>query len=433
MPQRWPFVGRDEEVRVLLESLRTSNVMIGGVAGVGKSRLATELIDRVESSGQRVARCVANHSTLTVPFGAMVHLLPPMSDRVTDLTQVLSSARLHLSETYRGGLVAVDDAHLLDAASASLVHHLARDGQVGVLVIVRSSEPAPDAIEALWKDGLVERIDLQPLSVMETRLILETVCRGAVSDQTVNRFFAISEGNAMFLNELVSEALERGELVEVDGTWRWSGSIRGTMRLATMVERHMERLSPTAKRVLELVAMVEPLPVTLLERLTTPDAVETAEQDGLIVVGRDRGDVRVRHPLFGEVLYARMGAGAFRRNVRDLSTEMLADDGIATPTQVTRLAILHLESGLPGSAELFNAAARHAIASGDSALGERLAGAAIAVDGGSYASVMSLALARGAQRRFAEVAEILAGLEGSEPDEASIAELSYARMRALLF
>lgn len=433
MAERWPFVGRDEELQVLADSLRITSAMVAGTAGVGKSRLAAELIDQVESTGRPVGRCVANRSTLTVPFGAMIHLLPPLGNASADVTYVLSSARRHLTDAYAGGLVSVDDAHLLDEASASLLYHLARDRQVGVLVTVRSTDPAPDAIDALWREGLVERIELQPLSAQETRQVLEQVCGGPVSSQTVSRFFAISEGNALFLRELVSEALASGELTDRDGTWSWSGAVRGTVRLTTMVARHTERLSPEARRVLELVAMVEPLPLSVLEGMSTPHAVDEASAAGVIVVGREDGDVRVRHPLFAELVYARMPAEVFRRNVRNLAAHLIGGDRGATPTQATQLAILHLDCDLPASAELFHSAARHAIAGGDSVLGERLARAAVSADGGSYASSMSLALALGAQNRFAEVVEVLSALEGREPHDAAIAELAYARMRALLF
>lgn len=428
----WPLVGREEELRFLGDALASSNALIAGVAGVGKSRLAAELIDRIESSGRPVGRCVANGSTLTVPFGAMVHLLPPLRERAADVTQVLSAARQHINATLRDGVVLVDDAHLLDHASAALVQHLVRDGQVGVLVVVRSSETAPEAVDALWKEGLVERIDLQPLSLAETRRILEVACRGAVSNQAASRFYAISSGNALFLRELILEAQACGELVERDGVWWWSGTVRATPRLATVVERRTERLSAGARRVLELVAMVDPLPLALVERLTDPADVESAEQAGVVSVGAD-GDVRVGHPLFGEVVYSRIGTSARRRNLRALAAAIVADDSQATPAQLTRLAVLHVESGQPASVDLLTAGARHAITSGDSVLGERLARAAVDVDPASYEAGFSLGLALNAQNRFAEAAELFASLVGREPDQASIAELAYVRMGALLF
>lgn len=419
-------------MRFLQGALASTGALIAGEAGVGKSRLASELIDDAESSGRRAARCVANRSTLTVPFGALVHLLPPLRERTADVTHVLATARQHLTSTLRDGLLLVDDAHLLDHASAALVQHLVRDGHVRLLLVVRSSDEAPEAIDALWKEGLIERIDLQPLSRDETRRILAAVCGGVVSDQAVNRFYAISSGNALFLRELVLEAQSCGELVEHDGAWWWSGNVRATPRLTTVVERRAEQLTPAARRVLELVSMVEPLPLALVERLTSPADVETAERSGVVSVGRD-GNVRVAHPLFGEVVYAQIGTSARRRTLAALAEAMLSADSPATPAQRTRLAILHLESGQPVPVDLLTAGARHAISSGDSVLGERLARAAVEVDPSSYEACLSLGLALIALKRHAEAVKVLAELDGREPDEGSIAELAYVRMGASLF
>lgn len=52
----------------------------------------------------------------------------------------------------------VDDAHLLDDATATLVHQLASSGAAVVPLTVRLGEPTPDAILALWKDAHAERI-----------------------------------------------------------------------------------------------------------------------------------------------------------------------------------------------------------------------------------------------------------------------------------
>lgn len=428
----WPLVGREEEMRFLEHALASTGALIAGEAGVGKSRLAAELVDDAESSGRPVARCIANRSTLTVPFGAVVHLLPPFRERTADVTQVLATARQHLNSSLRDGVLLVDDAHLLDHASAALVQHVVRDGHVRVLLVVRSSDPAPEGVDALWKEGLIERIDLQPLSRVETRRILEEVCRGAVSDQTVNRFFAISSGNALFLRELVLEAQACGELVEQDGVWWWSGNVRATPRLTTVVERRAEQLTAATRRVLELVAMVEPLPVALLEQLTHPSDVEGAERSGVVSIGTD-GNVRVAHPVLGEVVYAQIGTSARRRNLTALAGAMLSADSPATPAQRTRLAILHLESGQPVAADLLTAGARHAVASGHSVLGERLARAAVAVDPSSYEAGLSLGLALIALKRHTDAVELFAALEGREPDQGSIAELAYVRMGASLF
>ena len=72
----------------------------------------------------------------------------------------------------------MDDAHLLDPGSASLLHHLALIRRAFVLATVRSGEPVPDAIAALWKDEAGGRLDLEPLSRRRTEDLLEQVLGG---------------------------------------------------------------------------------------------------------------------------------------------------------------------------------------------------------------------------------------------------------------
>ena len=74
------------------------------------------------------------------------------------------------------GLLVVDDAHLLDDASAALVHQLVMARALSLVVTVRSGEPAPDAVVALWKDGWLECLDVQPLD----RVALEELVAGLV-------------------------------------------------------------------------------------------------------------------------------------------------------------------------------------------------------------------------------------------------------------
>src|SRR5207249_3047536 len=60
-------------------------------------------------------------------------------------------------------LMAIDDAHLLNESSAGLVHQLAVQRLATVVLAVRADRPVPDALAALWKDGLVTLVEVGPL------------------------------------------------------------------------------------------------------------------------------------------------------------------------------------------------------------------------------------------------------------------------------
>ena len=59
--------------------------------------------------------------------------------------------------------IGVDDAQLLDPASAALVLHLVTSGTAFVVATVRTGERPPDAVVSLWKDTGAQRLELGEL------------------------------------------------------------------------------------------------------------------------------------------------------------------------------------------------------------------------------------------------------------------------------
>jgi hypothetical protein len=72
---------------------------------------------------------------------------------------VLRAARESLGDSR---LLIVDDAHLLDKLSAALVYQLAVSGAAKLIVTVAPNGPVADEISALWRDDLLARIDVAP-------------------------------------------------------------------------------------------------------------------------------------------------------------------------------------------------------------------------------------------------------------------------------
>lgn len=83
----------------------------------------------------------------------------------------------------------VDDAHLLDEASCVLIHLIVATKIATPVLTLPSGEMVPDAISALWKEDLVDRIELGPLSREETTELLEAVLRGALEATSEHRLY----------------------------------------------------------------------------------------------------------------------------------------------------------------------------------------------------------------------------------------------------
>ena len=109
-------------------------------------------------------------------------------------------------------MVFVDDAYLLDNGSATLVHHLALTQAATVLVTVRTGEPAPDPVVAMWKDSLAERIEVTAPGDAAIEELLVAVLGGPVDAASVRRLADRSRGDPAYLRELVTGAVETGAL-----------------------------------------------------------------------------------------------------------------------------------------------------------------------------------------------------------------------------
>ncbi|MFH5227375.1 LuxR C-terminal-related transcriptional regulator [Antrihabitans spumae] len=387
MGTAWPTLGRATHLDAIGSSLLPSSgangVVLTGGAGVGKTTLAK---DAVRDAGVPFKWVVGTETARRVPLGAFAHLISVTSP--IEPATVLRSARRDIVAGMAGMIIGVDDAHLLDNFSATLVHQLAMGGSARLVVTIRDNEPAPDAITALWKDEWLHRIELSSFTREQTIDLSETVLGGPLEAPSADRIFRVSEGNPLFLRHLIEGALDAGSLREVAGVWQLRGEAAITPHLNTLVESRINSLSDTERRVLELLSFSEPLDLDVLTDLSSADAVEAAERDGLVrVTSGEAGLVaRLGHPLYGEVLSSQTASLTARR----IRSELVRRMSVTKPTHIIdkiRLAALALDSDIPPNPELLVDAARDALRMGAITLGERLANGAKAGGGGFYASV----------------------------------------------
>ncbi len=438
MATAWPLVGRNDQLQLVSEAIGrrdTAGVVVAGGPGLGKTRLATEALAQAKARGFATEWAVATNAAASIPFGPLVHLLPDAGTEVTSRLELLRQAGQTLARRAGGKrmVLGVDDAHLLDDASAALVYHLATTSTAFVLATVRTGEPMSDAVTALWKDTNAERLELAPLDGAACARLVEAVLGGQVDGATLHELCRLSEGNALFLRELVTGALEAGTLVRVERVWRAIGPMATSTRLVGLVEARIGRLPPDVRAVAELVAAGEPLCLYMLERLAPPEHLDELDQAGLLefVPDRRRTRVRLAHPLYGELLRATtppLRARALRRQLADA----LAATGARRRDDLLRLAVWQTESGLAPKPELLVKAARQASEGFfDHALAERLATAAYEAGSGLRAG-LACAQAQHAQGRAAEAERLLADLAAQAVTSEEHARVALVRANNLL-
>lgn len=444
----WPLVGRDNELARVAEVLASSGatgIVLAGPGGVGKTRLGRECIALAEHAGYRVARALATRSSAQIPLGALATLLPAEGDAPSGL----SSARAALAALAEQQplLLLVDDAHLLDDLSATVVLSAASDPQIFPVLTIRTGEPGPDAVTALWKDAGAVRVDLAPIDTPAVGELLALVLGGAVAPDTVARLARLSGGTPLALRELVDGALHDGTLVVQDGTWCLSADPKVPDRLAELLGERLDRIGPGAIDLVATLALTEPLPITAVERLGLLDDLEALERARIVSITDLRGDesaqswvatstdvdaglsARLDHPLYGEVALERIGEVQRRRVLASCAAAL--SDGAPSRQDELRAILWRLWAGEAMDPAALMAAANRSYQMGDYAGTRELAAAAWRTQP-SFASGHLLGFALGQTHATDEATAVLAEATALAADDRELALITVTHAEVML-
>jgi len=376
MVPRWPLTGRGEELRIIREALCDDDrkgIVLAGLAGVGKTRLAHAASEAAAHAGWVVRRVAGTATARAITLGAFARWA---DDTDTSPSALARKVMAELAAGTGGAplLVVVDDAHLLDDLSALVVHQLVLQDIARVIVTIRTGEAGPDAVTALWKDSLLPRLELQPLSRDESDHLLAIVLDGPLAVSCAERMWRLSRGNVLFLHHLVDHERESGRLAKIGDEWRWEGTPSASPSLIEVVERQIGAVPDEVRDVVDLVAIAEPIAREQLLTLADPAAIEAAEERELISAASTADNICVGHPLYSEIRLGRCGPTRLRRLRGQVATAM-AQSADVDPL---RLGMLWLESDLKPDAAVLFRGARVAVSRLDVRLAERLCRAAIA-------------------------------------------------------
>ncbi len=257
------MVGRDEELSVLKQTLRRVEtegrpalVTVIGPAGVGKSRLVSELLKHVEGLPQfiywRSGRCLAygntSYSALADAIKAQCEILEDDSvevaakksdatarelfgdDAVAPQIRALVGAgesrsftREELFEAWRRFLerlaaryplvLVLEDIHWADDGLLDFVDHVA-DWAQGPIMVLALARPELFETRPSWGGGKrnAASIYLDPLSPDESGAMLEDLLSGNVSPKLRDVIVDRSEGNPLYVEEIVRKLIDDGVL-----------------------------------------------------------------------------------------------------------------------------------------------------------------------------------------------------------------------------
>jgi len=396
------MVGRDSELTRLLGLLddaaagRPAHALIGGDAGVGKTRLVSELAARAADRGFVVlsGRCAELGDSIPYlpladalregstgpaagPLGdalaarpVLTRLLPDREVVPAAASEISGLAQQQLFGAVLGllaelaaaspVLLILEDLHWADRSTRDLVTFLSRvlhRERVAVVATYRTDDlhrrhPLRPVVAELLRLPSVTAIELGPLGYAEMEDHLTALAAGPLDAANLHRMVARAEGNPYYAEELLAAVGEAGSPVPA-GTVsvsadRESVSIGGDVLpsgLAALLLGRVERLSGPAQQVLRAAAVAgrqaEDDIVQAAAGLAAAeyeDALRECVAQQLLVTDRE-GRYAFRHALLREAVYADLLPGE-RTRLHARFAELLADEArlAAVPGSAAELA-----------------------------------------------------------------------------------------------
>jgi DNA-binding winged helix-turn-helix (wHTH) protein/tetratricopeptide (TPR) repeat protein len=272
---RIPLVGRDGELRRLCEVVESARngrgaaVLMPGEAGVGKTRLVSELTAYAAYRGLSVfsGACYEAGGALAYgPFaealGALVEsvaepaleaavgdqaawlakLVPEIRGRLFDIAPspavpaererdlVLNSAMLFLQRVAREQplLLVAEDLHWADASTVHLLRCLARiAGKAPLLIVgtyrddgeIGSGHPLAEALPELNRQAAALFVPLRALDEAGVGRMLSALAQDNPPPHVVSAIWRQTEGNPLFVQEFIRLLLEEHRLLDASGGW----------------------------------------------------------------------------------------------------------------------------------------------------------------------------------------------------------------------
>jgi DNA-binding CsgD family transcriptional regulator len=328
------LVGRNPLLEALEHAVTRPDLhgaFVFGEAGMGKTALARHLVDRTLNS--TASFLIHPGPTLSnAPYAALAPFLGRATAR--DIESSLSVLRLLISffrEESRGRpvLLVVDDAHEVDDDSSHVLSQLVSSRTVRLVAFSRPQEPASEELVSLCREGLLARFEVGPLDAAEVGEVCAKVLGGNLVRGTGERLWEESGGNPLFLRALLDEALADGALTESAGVWQLShDELPVPASLADLVRGICLRLPQPERKALEALALAEPVPFSVLSRITDATAVPNLLEAGLIMSMPGHPAFAVpTHRLYGRILRGLVPAGR-----SGVLRHELAGDSTSIPT-----------------------------------------------------------------------------------------------------
>ena len=363
------LVGRSREINQLESALDETQggtgrcVLLGGEAGIGKSRLLTEIRRQATDKGFKtfVGRCF--EQDMNLPYAPLIDMLRTLFSRqkISDILDVLGVqapeiARLlpeltihgsvvqptvpsepeaekrHLFEALANFLLSqtetrplvfiVEDLHWCDAASLEFFLFLIRRIQPYSILLLFSYRPDGSntgllsLLTELDREPIAQTLPLKRLTLIDVDQMLQSMLdqSQSLSPEFLEAIYGLTGGNPFFTEEIFTSLIAAGDVYFTEGNWRRRplSQINIPDSLQRLVQQRVDKISQAARQLLNLAAVSGlTFDFIVLQTLTGRDendllalVKELISAQLVIQEGADR--FAFRHALTREALYGRL-------------------------------------------------------------------------------------------------------------------------------
>lgn len=329
------------------------DVHLTGDVGGGRSSVLRAVSDTLRTSGVAVVGLTGTAGADAVPLGALL-THPALRPRSSGARWSVPEAASALTEALAGrrAVVLIDDVHLLDRPSLTVVDAVARNAADRVRVV--TTAPTGVGAEAPWTPLArnAAAVPVTPLGVNDVATLLAARLGGQVEGGLAAAVAGRSGGNPRAAVTLALAAVRSGDVAQVGGRWKQTGSLE-SVPTESVLHGLLSGMPRSLRTGLETLAWFGLLDIdharTLLgeERLAELDAVGRIAVDE----GADPRVVAVNPPVLGQALRTHL-SGTRRALLREHAETLFGaaeggDDNVTAPSRLVASAGTPAPDGLP--------------------------------------------------------------------------------------